>query len=177
MQTLTLHDLTDELLALDALVAMDDGEWTDAHEALAIEHTEQAMAKVDSFAGYLRDRKTRIAVIDAEIERLTERAQYFAKEVERLERYALFCLERSGRDKMAGTLHTMAARKNPPKLVVEDESQILALPEAVSQGWVRVIPPVPEQRKLDANAVKKALAAGTELPGVSVTQTVRLEIK
>jgi len=169
-QTLTLRDLTDEVLALDHLIAMDDGEWTDEHEALANELTEKLVRKTDSFASYLQDLDARAAVIRDEEKRLAERRRRLERDVERLERYALDAMQRMGESKLTGTLHTIAVRKNPPSVVVNEP---VALHSESTKPYIveEVV------RRIDKAAVKRDLLLGVTIPGCELAQSMRVEVK
>lgn len=173
-KTLTLHDLTDEALALDALVAMDDGEWTDEHEALADELTEKLLAKTDAFADYVSDLATRCEIVRKEEKRLADRRKRMESNVDRLSRYALVCLQRSGRDKLTGERHTIAVRKNPPSVHVFDEAALMDCEQGYALGLLRH---VPEQWTPDRKRIADVLKAGQEIPGCELVSSYRVEVK
>lgn len=157
--SLTLAELGDEFLALDDLAAMDDGEWTDAHEALAQELVSKAATKADAFGSYLKDKSARAAIIAEEEQRLADRRKRMERHVERLKRYAVFVLERIERPKIEGTLYTLALQKNPPTLDVTVGAD--QLPDA----YVRVIP---ERREIDRKALLDAVKGGAVVDGVAL---------
>lgn len=173
METLTLQDLTDEALALDELVAMDDGEWTETHEILAQELTEKMLGKSDRFADYILDKRSRCEALKAEERRLADRRKRFESAISRLESYARACMQRLGRDKLEGTRHTISLKKNPPAVYVEQPEILLHDEAAEAAGYVRVV----TERTLDRKRLYEALKLGAEIPGCRLTQGVRVEIK
>jgi len=166
--SLSLYDLSEEALALDDIAAMDDGEWTPEHEALAVELMEKLVVKADDFGGYFRDLEAREEVLDAEIKRLQDRKKRVASRLAWMKSYGCHDLQRIGRPRIEGTRFTLALQNNPPKV------DVTVLPDALPDEFVRVIP---EVREPDKTALAKALKAGVEIPGVTLTQTQSLRVR
>jgi hypothetical protein len=108
--------------------------------------------KVDRTASVLAAFEAAEAAAIAERSRLDLRCRRFHLMTERLENYVLAVLTASNLDKIDGHTSTLARRKNPPKVVIDDESVIpwdfMRLPE---------VPPEPEavpDKKLIAAALK-----------------------
>lgn len=170
-QTLTLRDLADEALALDQLIAMDDGEWTDEHEHLANELTEKLLRKTDSFANYLTDLSQRAEILRAEEKRLAERRRRIERDCERLENYAQLAMARMQTAKLVGTTHTIAVRMNPPAVKVnEDELRTDSI------AWGRYAEMVTTW-KIDRAQIKRDMQTGIQIPGCELVQGTRLEVK
>ena len=170
-QTLTLRDLADEALALDELIAMDDGEWTDEHEHLANELTEKLLRKTDSFANYLTDLSQRAEILRAEEKRLAERRRRVERDCERLENYALIAMSRMQTAKLVGTTHTIAVRMNPPAVKVDEKA--LMNDELAKYTYCEEV----VTWKVNKTAIKQALQLGESSPGCEMTQGTRLEVK
>jgi len=166
--TLTLYELGEEQAALDDLVAMDQGEWTDAHEALAAELAAQLVHKADAFGAYVAGLTATVDAIHAEQDRLAVRRKSMEASVARLKRYGLIALQAAGRDKIAGTLFTLGVQQNPPSVLVEVSA------DALDAAYVRVIP---ETREVNKAAIGAALKAGTEIPGCFLSTTYSLRIR
>lgn len=166
-RTLSLADYSDEMLALDALAEMDGGEWTEEHEALANEMLGKLAAKIDNFIEY---RATLLSRANAALEyarQIREKADRLTKQVEWLDRYALFALESSGRDKMQGTVFALRRQLSPATVTLD------VLPTQLPEEFQRVIP---EQREADKKALSAALKAGATIPGVRLTQSYHLRV-
>lgn len=165
--TLSLYELAEEAVALDALVAQDEGEWTETHEALANELVEKLVQKADSFGGYVRSLEADADACAEEIARLAARKQTRENRVKWLKSYAMMAMQRIDRPKIEGTLFTIALQNNTPRVDVSVQ------PDALPPEFVRV---VPEKREADKDAIRNALKNGQEIPGCElvVTQSVRI---
>jgi hypothetical protein len=160
--TLSLYDLSDEALALDALTAMDDGEWTPEADALHCELMEKIVVKADAFGGYVRDLEAREEMIAAEIARLAARRKTLQNRLQWMKTYAAAALQRMDRPKIVGTLFTLAIQKNPASL------HVTVFADALPAEYVRVIP---EQREPDKKALLDAVKAGAVINGVELAPT------
>ena len=166
--TLTLRDLSEEQAALDALVMMDQGEWSEDHEALEQGLTAQLVLKADAFGSYVQSLTATVDAIKAEQDRLAARRKTMEHTVARLKRYALMALQTMDRDKVAGTLYTIGVQRNPPSVQVEVGA------DALDAQYVRI---VPESRDIDKAAIGAALKAGQTIPGCFLTSTFSLRIR
>lgn len=166
--SLSLYDLTEEQLALDAILAMDDGEVTPESELLATELAEALALKADSFGGYVRSLEANAAAIREECDRLKARRDALENKVAWLKRVALQCLQRMDRPRVDGALFTLAIQNNPPSVVVD------VLPDALPAEFIRVIP---EKHEVDKAGLAKALKAGRVIQGVALQQTQSLRIR
>ena len=167
-KTLTLYELGEEQAALDALVAMDDGEWTDEHEALAGELAAQLVLKADAFGAYVAGLTATADAIRAEQDRLAVRRKSIETSVARLKRYGLIALQAAGRDKVAGTLFSLGVQQNPPSVRVD------VAPDELEDQYVRVIP---EAREPNKAAIGAALKQGQSIYGCYLTSTYSLRIR
>ena len=164
---LSLRDLAEERLALDDLLAMDEGEETPEAEALAMELAAQMVRKADAFGSYVREREATAAAIADEINRLTVRRKAITHATERLMRYAQMALEVMDRPRIEGTLFTLALQKNPPAVMIDPDT-------VLPPEYVRV---VPESRAPDKTAIRDALKRGDSVPGCRLESTTTLRIK
>jgi hypothetical protein len=164
---LHLYELAEEQLALDALVQMDEGEWTPEHEQLAQELTEKLVAKADGFAMYVRGVEALCGAIRAEEERLAARRKARENRVAALKRYALQALERMGRPKIEGTLFTLARQRGKDAVVVH------VGPEQLPAEYVRT---VPATITVDKTALYTALKAGVAVDGAELQPTFFLRV-
>lgn len=166
--TLTLRDLADEARALDELVWMDEGDWTDATQALYEEHAGKLADKADGFGTYVAGLVAHAEAVKAEMDRLSATHKRLAGHADALKRYALAQMERMGKTEVPGELYTLKIQKNPPSVAVT------VLLGALPPEFVRVIP---EQREADKKALLAALKGGATIDGVTLTQSTRLVIR
>jgi len=168
MQTLTLYELAEERVALDELIAMDEGEWTDEAANLADELAGKLALKADAFGGFVREMEANASAIKEEETRLASRRKSIEGKRDWLMRRALFALQTMGRNRVEGSLFTLAVQKNNPAVTVT------VLPGALPKDFVRVIP---ESYEPDKAALSIALKAGAIIEGATLTRTVSLRIR
>lgn len=166
--SLHLYDLAEEAVALDDLLAMDDGEWTDEAEALATELAGKLATKADAFGGYLRGLEAQDETLAAEIARLTARRRAVITRTAKLKQYGLLALQRMERPKVAGDLFTLAVQNNPPAVTLTVGA------DALPPQYVRIIP---EQREPDKTAIRDALKRGETIDGAALTTTQSLRVR
>jgi hypothetical protein len=166
---LTLYELTEEQLALDDLIGMQDGEVDDAAEQL-YEYLALKMAtKADDFGRYLRTREAIAASISEEEKRLAARRKALENHIERLKRYAVMALRHMDRPKVQGDTFTLAIQKNPASIKVNVGA------EELPEEYVRVIP---AKIEADRTALLTALKAGKQIAGVDlVDDTYHLRVR
>ncbi len=168
MTALHLYDLAEEAVALDDLLAMDEGEWTAEAEALATELAGKLATKADAFGGYLRGLEAQAEAIKEEEVRLAARRKAAMSRADRLRRYGLMALQRMERPKIAGDLFTLAVQNNPPSV------NITVSTDALPAQYVRIIP---EQREPDKTAIRDALKRGETIDGATLTVTQSLRVR
>jgi hypothetical protein len=169
-QTLTMQELADEAAALDAIIAMDEGDYTEDTEALEQELAAKLATKGDGYGDWLRDRETRAAALKAEEQRLAARRKTLENQVERVKRYAAHALERMGRTKIEGERWTLSLAKNPPRVVLDDS----VVPALLPPGFQRLIPAKVE---VDMVAVKEALKLGDSLEWARLETTYSVRVR
>lgn len=170
MTTLTLRELAEEAIALEALVDIETGEWTDEHEALAQQLAAKLATKGDAYGDYLHDQQTRAAALKAEEQRLANKRKAIEAGIERLSRYAAQALQAMDRPKVEGERWTVALTKHPPRVVLDET----AMPDTLPPGFVRV---VPERREPDLVAIKEALKLGESLEWARLEQTYTVRVR
>jgi hypothetical protein len=99
-----------------------------------------------------------------EIERLKKRAAGFARRRQRLTDYVLATMEASHLPKLDGETSTLALRRNPPSVCIDDMAQIPG-------EYLRY--PVPALT-VDKPAIARDLKAHHDVPGARLVQSVRL---
>lgn len=167
---ISLLDRVQEIdLLHETLAALDDTELTqEAHDALAerlIDAISGTRDKVDRTSGLLGSFEFAEAAADAELQRLTLRKKYFARQRERLEAYVLSVLTGSGLRSIEGHTSTLAWKLNPEKLIIATGTVLDAV-------WMRQPKtPAPEP---DKDTIKRAIKAGTAIEGCRMAGSTRL---
>jgi len=87
-----------------------------------------------------------------------------------LKRYLLDSMQYAGVQKLSGPYFTIAVRENPAAVVVDAADLI----PAEFMRWPDPVPPPPT---VDKAAIKAAIQAGQDVPGVHLERGVRLEIR
>lgn len=156
----TLYDLGEEFAeareAIDAELAENGGEWTDAM-AERLDAVEMAWSdKVERVALYARGLDLTIAAVKAELRRLKARGRALAKERKWYrETYLPHALAKQGRTEMKGALATVRIGKNPP--AVHCTVPLTSLPTRFLRFKVAPI-------ELDKPEILKADKGGEVLP-------------
>ncbi len=107
--------------------------------------------------------------IDAEIARLQALKAHRQKIAAGLREYVRSNMEAAEIERIECPLFRLTLKKNPPAVEVLDESQIPA------HFWTKPEPKPPEPR-IDKTAIKGAIKAGIDVPGVRLVQHTRLEV-
>lgn len=166
--SLTLYQVTDEYLELAR--KLQDSELpsdviTDTLEGAKYPIEEKGRTIATVVANINAER----AAIGEAIEKMNAREEVLANRVEHIKNYLLMHMVRADIQKITHPLFTIAVRKNPVKVVVDDPS---AVPE---EFYGPQKPPPP--REISRTLIKAAIEAGKEVPGAHITQDARLEIK
>lgn len=106
--------------------------------------------------------------IEAAAKKMQQRAERRKRRAESVRAYMLFQLQQIGKTKVNALEFTISVRKNPEALEVND-------PDKVPPEFM--ITPDPPLPRPDKAALKEALKAGREIPGVWLRQSERLEIR
>jgi hypothetical protein len=123
--------------------------------------------RLENLAKMVRNVETAARGVEQTIAALEARHAGLLRAAERGRRLALDLMQTAGRDKVTTALFSLAVRKNPPLVVIDQEE---ALPP---QFLVRHEPPPPTP---DKKAIAASLKAGMAVPGAHAEQRVRLDI-
>ena len=160
MSGMTLYQIPERLMELrDTLDVCDTPEQRAACEE-EIERTALALIrKVDSFGQFLGHLESQAALAEKEITRLKTRADVFTRLQERLEKYAIYVMQRADTRVLEGETSKLILRTNTPGVAVDDEQ--LVPPEFKT---------IKQEIQIDKRAIKKALDAGESVPGARLRQ-------
>jgi len=166
MNNLTLYALADEYRALLELAADEEADLDSfglALEALGGEFQAKAVA----VAQVARNLEAFCEQVQDAINEMKYRADRAKARAESIRSYLKDQMERTGISKIESPYFSVSIRKNPPRLIVSDDS-------AIPADYMRV---VPERREPDKVSIARALKAGTDINGCRLESTTRIEIK
>jgi hypothetical protein len=140
---------------------------------------EQLRDTLDALEGDIREKAIAVAAftrnLDSSATAIRAAGLAMLARAERLERradgvrnYLLFHCQAAGITKIEAPWFTLAVRKNPPAVVIDNERELPA--------EFMVQPPAPPPRP-DKTAIKAAIKAGADVPGAHLSESDRLEIR
>lgn len=165
-----LYVITNEYLALAEKLA--DGDFdaqtiADTIEASGI--SDELAVKAHGIEHVARGAEAHNLAIDAEIARLQALKAQRTKVAAGLRGYLLDNMQRAGIEKIECPLFSISIRKNPPAVEILD-------PLSLPAQYMVTPEPKPPVAAPDKAAIKKAIAAGEDVPGACLVQGVRLNI-
>lgn len=167
MRLPALYELAQQHRELEQLVELDELPAEVIRDTLeGLEGTIQE--KAISVAAVVRNLETHAEMVAAAAKQLRERAARAEARAESLRAYLLFNLQSVGITKITAPEFTVAVRNNPEAVNIADDADIPA------EFYVPVPPPPP---RLDKTALKAAIKAGREVPGVWLSSGQRVEIR
>lgn len=166
MNDLTLYQLADEYRALMELAASEEADEESFAAALADLQGEMTTRAV-SLAQVARNLEAFEEQIEAAMETMAQRANRAKNRADSIRAFIKMTMESAGISKMDSPFFTLAIRKNPPKLMIEENALI-------PHEYLRVIPEKLEPNKIE---ISRALKSGENIDGCYLVTTTRLEIK
>ena len=160
----TMYELTADYLAVLAMAT--DGETppdaiADTLEAIGGE----IEIKAENSAVIMQELNAEADKIDAEIKRLTARKEVLKNNVDAIKQRVYNAMKSTKKEKFKTTLFSFSIKKNPPKLVIDDETKI-------PKKYL-----IPQPAKIDNAAIKAELTAGKKLKYAHIEQGESLTIK
>ena len=159
---ITLYELRTSYLQLERLLDEDPNADIEAALSMVDDSFEE---KVENVIKIIRMYESYQEAIKVEEQRMKKRREDYQKKCERLTAYIESNMRAIGKEKVEGVLFTARIQKNPPKVVVRNLDHI---------PFHFFKHPKPT---LDKEAVKKAIQTGVDVPGASLEQEERLQIK
>lgn len=151
-----------------------------ADELVNLDLDDQVIADtLEGLGGDLQQKATNVAfvaknleattdAIDKAIDEMKRRKQIILGRTERIREYLKNCMEVAQVTKIECPHFVLSIKKNPPKVVIDDES-------AIPSDFVRIPDPPPPE--IDKKAIASAIKAGADIPGAHMEVAIRLEIK
>jgi hypothetical protein len=160
----SLYEMQEEymhLLAADVSTIEEAQAWNDSLALL----TGQIDVKVTNIALLVKQLQAEETMISDEIDRLREKKEARQNKVGWLKRYMLGAMQLAGIDKTTDVRAEVRLQKNPPSVDVLADTLI------PRDYWI------PQEPRLDKQALRDALKAGEDIPGARLVQTVGVRIK
>lgn len=149
---MTLYHLTMEYADLaDALEAETDEEYAEELETRLAALGEEIGDKGEGYARLIKNLEAEADGLKAEIDRLSALKKRRENAVERLKGNLLSCMKMVGADKINTSIGKWSVRKNPPSVVILDESRI---PDEYL---------IPQPAKVDKRRILDAYKQGGEI--------------
>lgn len=147
-QLLNLAEELDPELLKDTLESIDD----------------ELETKAENVAFVIKELEGQSLILEKETKRLAERKNTINNNVKRLKQSLFDAMITANKQKIKTNLFTLDIRKNPPSIIVEDESKLL--------NYL-----IEQPKKLDKTKLGDDLKKGIEVPGAKIIQTERLQIR
>ena len=160
----TMYELTTDYMTVLSMAT--DGETPPE----AIADTLEAIGgeieiKAESTAVITQELNAEADKLDAEIKRLTTRKKALETNADAIKDRIYNTMKSTKKEKFKTTLFSFSIKKNPPKLVIDDETKI---PKKYC---------IPQPAKIDNAAIKAELTAGKKLKYAHIEQGESLTIK
>ena len=163
----TLYELTEDFLRLYEMADECDlapEDIADTLESLQYELEEKA----DGYAMVMRQLEGDMALLKAEIDRLSGRKKTVENNIKRMKQGLETAMRAANKPKIKTKLFSFGIQKNPPSVVM-DEQYIENIPDEYL---------IPQDPKIDKKKIKEDLKAGVNLEGLAhLEQTEGLRIR
>ncbi|HHQ0469918.1 TPA: siphovirus Gp157 family protein [Listeria innocua] len=120
--------------------------------------------KAENVAFVIKELEGQSLILEKETKRLAERKNTINNNVKRLKQSLFDAMITANKQKIKTNLFTLDIRKNPPSIIVEDESKLL--------NYL-----IEQPKKIDKTKLGDDLKKGIEVPGAKIIQTERLQIR
>jgi hypothetical protein len=166
---MNLYKITEDIrLRLDALLDSDI-ELTEEEQACLFGRIkDEAKDKQLAVAAYIKNIEAEIKSMEKYQDEMQERVVKFSNKASKLKDYLKYSLDSLGLEKVEGIEFDISIKKNPPSVLIEDES---VLPAFFIKEEVSVI------KKIDKKLIAERLKQGEKVAGCDLVQNTRLEIK
>jgi hypothetical protein len=109
--------------------------------------------------------------VEAAAQAMKDRAARIRRRADSVREYLRTNMQGAGIKKIEAVEFTLALKKNPPTVIIDDAAQIPAV------YMVTPEPPPPPEPRPDKKAIADALKAGADVPGAHIEQHERLDIR
>jgi uncharacterized protein YdbL (DUF1318 family) len=160
----TLYELTAsfmEVLGMAQDPNIDPQAITDTLEMIEGEIEEKA----DGYAKVIKELEADANKLTAEITRLTDRKQALQNNIKNMKQSLTNAMQLTGKTKFKTDLFSFNVQKNPPSLVIDDDTKI-------PQEFY-----VPQEPKIDTSAIKELLKSGEAVEYAHLEQSEGVRIR
>lgn len=123
--------------------------------------------KAKAVVSYIKNLECEILAIQAASSMLEKRHDAHREKAEALKKYLLKSMQSIGLDKINDPINPVSLRKNPPKLVIDNEETL----KAYTALWKKI----PETQELDKKMLKDCLSSDMKIEGAHLERGVRLD--
>lgn len=148
-----LYDITENLIALDALLQEQGGDVTEGTQGEALEKwiTEYEWLernKIDAYGSHIANINSDIDAINEEVERLRARASAYKNQIERMKWMVKTAMDMRGIKKLEGQKFTISIQKNGGAQPVEITAKSI---EFIPDKFMKI------ERRPDLELIRKAI--------------------
>lgn len=163
----TLYEITEDFRRLYEMA--DECDLTPEDIADTLESLQYELEeKADGYAMVMRQLEGDIALLKAEIDRLSGRKKTVENNIKRMKQGLETAMKAANKPKIKTKLFSFGIQKNPPSVVM-DEQYIENIPDEYL---------IPQEPKIDKKKIKEDLKAGVNLEGLAhLEQTEGLRIR
>jgi len=163
----SLYELTGARLALQQTLEDNGYDELTIIDTLTGNDTE-IEAKIQDYGFLIKNRNAFAESIDAEITKLTARRDAEIARVKAIESNLLKSMIACDFKKIECASFTISVKRNPPKVIIDDEKQI-------PEGYWKL--PSPPPMTINKSMISTAINSGLEVAGCRLESSRRLEIK
>lgn len=159
MSDLTLYEITNQFAEIANLDELGE------EELVALNGINLALSeKAANIVSITDNLESFISLCDSESKRITARKKAAANKLAWLNDYVKQGMQVAGLSKIEIGTRSISLQNNPPKVIIDDESQIPA----------KFLVIIPESYKVDKDNIKKILKNGEAIPGVHLETGISL---
>jgi len=157
---MTLYQLLDEYAKLyqELELADDEQDVSETLRRLGEIEDDDLPRKAEQYAMIIRDCEAKAEMLKKEAKKLRQRAEKYEATIDRLRSAIRYAMHISGAVKIPTKIGTWTYGKRA-------SSVSITMPKLIPQEYIRVKEP-----EFDKAAIKRALAAGIEVPGAALTE-------
>lgn len=160
-----LYEITNEYLGYLTQLAEIE-EITDEHMDL-LDHYQDTLAnKILNISSFIRNLEVEFEAIEKAIDSMAERSSKINKKIEKLKDYVKSNMEKFNLKEVKNSYFDVKIKANPCSVVIEDEKLV---PDEYQKEIII--------RRIDKTLIAQVLKNNIEIPGVSLKQGTRLEIR
>ena len=159
-----IYEITDKYKFIQQLI--EDGAPEEAFVEALNAIDDELAEKLENYAAVIKNIESDINGIKAEVDRLNERKKAMESSVKRMKENMQTAMVETGQTNVKGEKFSFNVQKNPPSLLVHDDTLI-------PKEFIKV----KITKSVDANAILAELKNGAEINGVEIQQGESIRIR